>query len=97
MKKLLLFCLAGSFFLPVFSQNSVPEDVRPNPYLYVTDRSILIDRVYPHSKISPVIDDETIICMNVHTDYLFLSIENKMDNPMTVMLKNGSLIINGRA
>lgn len=97
MKKLLLFCLVGSFCLPVFSQNPIPKDVRPNPYLYVTDRSILIDRVYPHSEISPVIDDEIIICQTLHPDELLLSIENKTDNTITVMLKNGSLIINGTA
>lgn len=56
MKKLLFFCLVGSFCLPVFSQNPVPENIQPNPYLYVIDRSILINRVFPCSNISPIIE-----------------------------------------
>ena len=97
MKKLLLFCLAWSLCPPVFSQNPVPEDILPNPYLYVNDRSMLVNRVYPQSDIAPVVDDDIIICQYLVPDWLSLSVENKTDYPMTVMLKNGSLIINGTA
>ena len=97
MKKLLLLCLAWSLCLPVFSQNPVPENVLPNPHLYVIYRYYLINRVFPHSDISPVYDNDVLICQNLSPDNLAITFENKTDQPMTVMLKNGSLIINGTA
>ena len=97
MKKLLLTLCLVNGICTAFSGNPIPDDVRPNPFLYIFGSYYLIDRVYPSSDISPLMDDKLLVCQLLNEDHLSISLENLTDDPMTLMLKDGALLINGTA